>query len=63
VYGIGTYLSNDVGVGPLNMVIKLVGVKPHGQESFIPAVKLSDSMGKHSGDADEIALCLKIVNR
>ncbi len=63
VYGIGTYLSNDVGADPLNMVIKLVGVKPHGQESFIPAVKLSDSMGKHSGDADEIALCLKIVNR
>ena len=63
VYGIGTYLTNDVGVQPLNMVIKLAAVKPFGHNDFIPAVKLSDSPGKHSGDPDEIGLCLKMVNR
>ncbi len=63
VYGIGTYLTNDVGVRPLNMVIKLVGVKPYGHKAFIAAIKLSDSDGKHSGDVDEIELCMKIVGK
>ncbi|HWT71886.1 MAG TPA: nicotinate phosphoribosyltransferase [Oxalicibacterium sp.] len=39
-FGIGTNLSNDVGVEPLNIVMKLVGC--NGQ----PVTKLSDSPGK-----------------
>ena len=53
-YGIGTYLSNDVGVKPLNMVIKLAAAKPAGWTSFIPTVKLSDVEGKHTGTPEEI---------
>jgi nicotinate phosphoribosyltransferase len=39
-FGIGTYLSNDVGLVPLNIVMKLV--ECNGQ----PVAKLSDSPGK-----------------
>lgn len=39
-FGIGTYLSNDTNVGPLNIVIKLQYVNGH------PVAKLSDVPGK-----------------
>jgi nicotinate phosphoribosyltransferase len=39
-FGIGTHLTNDVGIEPLNMVMKLTRV--NGQ----PVAKLSDSPGK-----------------
>lgn len=42
-FGIGTNISNDVGVKPLNMVIKLIAV------DGCPAVKLSDVSGKETG--------------
>lgn len=61
VYGIGTYLTNDVGVKPLNIVIKMVECKPQGCRDFLPVVKLSDVAGKHSGDSEEIALCLALL--
>lgn len=57
VYGIGTYLTNDVGVQPLNMVIKLFECRPKGSPDFLPAIKLSDVAGKHTGDPREIELC------
>jgi nicotinate phosphoribosyltransferase len=62
-YGIGTYLTNDVGVKPMNMVIKLIAAKPHGNMKYIPTVKLSDSEGKHTGDQEEIELCLKMIKQ
>ena len=62
-YGIGTYLSNDVGVKPLNMVIKLAAAKPAGWASFIPTVKLSDVEGKHTGTPEEIELCLRTIKQ
>lgn len=58
-YGIGTNLTNDVGVKPLNMVIKLTNVKI-GTEWF-PTVKLSDDIGKHTGDIETIELCKKTL--
>jgi nicotinate phosphoribosyltransferase len=61
VYGIGTSLTNDVGVTPLNMVIKLFAAKPYGYENYIPTVKLSDVEGKHSGGQEEIDICLKTI--
>lgn len=61
VYGIGTYLTNDVGVTPLNMVIKLFECRPKGCDMFLPTVKLSDVPGKHTGDEAEIELCLKML--
>lgn len=62
VYGIGTYLTNDVGVKPLNMVIKLFEAKPLGHQKFVPTVKLSDVEGKHTGDKQEIEICLKTIH-
>ena len=61
VYGIGTYLTNDVGVKPLNMVIKLFKAKPAGYDEYVPTIKLSDISGKHSGMQDEIDVCLKTI--
>ncbi|HUW06010.1 MAG TPA: nicotinate phosphoribosyltransferase [Williamwhitmania sp.] len=61
VYGIGTYLSNDVGVQPLNMVIKLFAAKPAGWTTFVPTVKLSDVEGKHTGEPREIEFCLQTI--
>ena len=63
VYGIGTSLTNDVGVKPLNMVIKLFEAKPAGYDHFIPTIKLSDVAGKHTGDPEEIEICLRIIQR
>lgn len=56
-YGIGTYFTNDVGVKPLNMVIKLSEVKPVPKAEFLHAVKLSDVMGKNTGNKREIEIC------
>ena len=39
-FGIGTDFTNDVGVEPLNIVIKMVEAKPEGQE-WTPTIKLS----------------------
>jgi nicotinate phosphoribosyltransferase len=59
-FGVGTHLTNDVGVKPLNMVIKLTGAKVLGE--WIPTVKLSDNTGKHTGDKRTIELCKEILN-
>lgn len=55
-YGIGTYFTNDVGVKPLNMVVKLTQVKYDIRTRYQHAVKLSDTPGKHTGDKGEIEL-------
>lgn len=56
-YGIGTFFSNDVGVKPLNMVIKLTHVKPEPKTKYLAAVKISDVLGKNTGDEKEIEIC------
>ena len=40
LFGIGTNLTNDVGVKPLNMVIKMI------ECNGFPTIKISDSLGK-----------------
>ncbi|NDV56985.1 nicotinate phosphoribosyltransferase [Bacteroides sp. 519] len=60
-YGIGTFFTNDVGVKPLNMVIKLVQVKMNKGLKFHYAVKLSDISGKNTGNPGEIELCKKVL--
>lgn len=50
--GIGTYLTNDVGYRPMNHVVKMSEVFFQGE--WIPVVKLSDDVGKHTGDEDVI---------
>ena len=48
-FGIGTNLSNDVGVDPLNIVIKVFRARKK-RWPWIPVVKLSDEPGKNTGD-------------
>jgi nicotinate phosphoribosyltransferase len=58
-YGIGTWLSNDCGVKPLNMVIKLIACNFNG--SWVNTIKLSDDIEKHTGDPETIELCKKTL--
>ncbi len=53
VYGWGTTLTNDLGLKPLNIVMKATHVRlPGGQEAEL--VKLSDNEGKHTGPPELI---------
>jgi nicotinate phosphoribosyltransferase len=50
--GIGTHFTNDVGVQPLNMVIKLVSADfGYGWRN---TAKISDDISKASGDLETI---------
>lgn len=62
VYGIGTWLSNDTGVRPLNIVIKMIGSRIRSSDSYHHTVKLSDDKGKNVGENGEIDLCMRILN-
>lgn len=59
-FGIGTNLTNDVGLKPMNIVIKMTSVS----EPDIPwtnVVKLSDEPNKHTGDPKMIKLAKEIL--
>lgn len=56
-YGIGTFFSNDVGAKALNMVIKLTEIKSTPKEEYLHAVKISDALGKNTGNKKEIEIC------
>lgn len=58
-FGIGTNFTNDVGVKPLNIVIKMVSVKVN--DKWVDTVKLSDNVGKNTGDPNEIRLCKEVL--
>jgi len=61
-FGIGTSLSNDVGVKPLNIVIKMFAVMLDDTEDrWIDTVKLSDVKGKHTGNPRTIELYKEIL--
>jgi nicotinate phosphoribosyltransferase len=60
VYGIGTNLTNDVGVKALNIVIKLTAVLVNN--TWQPTTKLSDDAGKHLGPVQEVELCKKTLD-
>ena len=62
-YGIGTNLTNDVGVTPLNMVIKLAKCTTAPHKEWQNAIKLSDDEGKHTGDSEELAHCINVLER
>ncbi len=63
--GIGTYLTNDTftleqvdsGIHALNMVIKLTSINFGGET--VPVVKLSDDVGKHTGNGNQIAYIMR----
>ena len=60
-FGVGTHLSNDVGVKPLNIVVKMAACRVHPDGPWLPAVKLSDSPGKHTGQKHEVDLCVRTL--
>lgn len=60
-FGIGTNFTNDVGLHPLNIVIKMTETHPeHGEWNHV--VKLSDDNGKYTGDPATIQLAKTILN-
>lgn len=61
-FGIGTNFSNDVGVKPLNIVIKMISAQANpDSDEWIDTVKLSDDEGKHTGQGDSVELAQKIL--
>ncbi len=60
-FGIGTNLTNDVGVEPLNIVIKMIAAKPKDR-GWINTVKLSDDRGKYTGDPKMIEIAKVILD-
>jgi nicotinate phosphoribosyltransferase len=60
-YGIGTHLTNDLGVTPLNMVVKLSRCQIGPGKPWQHTIKLSDDRGKHTGNQTELAACIKTI--
>jgi nicotinate phosphoribosyltransferase len=60
-YGIGTHLTNDVGVIPLNMVIKLSRCQIGPGSPWQQTIKLSDDRGKQTGNKRELETCRKLL--
>ncbi|SEL07969.1 nicotinate phosphoribosyltransferase [Parapedobacter koreensis] len=60
-FGVGTNFTNDVGLVPMNIVIKMIDAFPE-EAQWTPAIKLSDEPGKHTGDAATIALAKQILH-
>lgn len=59
-FGIGTNLTNDVGLRPMNIVMKLTEVLTSDNE-WIPTVKLSDEPNKHTGNLRMIELAKELL--
>lgn len=59
-FGIGTNLTNDVGVKPMNIVMKLIAAQSVNGD-WIPTVKLSDEHGKYTGDPKMIELAKEFL--
>ncbi len=60
-FGIGTSLTNDVGLVPMNIVIKMTAALPKDGE-WTEVVKLSDEHGKYTGKPEVIALAKTLLN-
>jgi nicotinate phosphoribosyltransferase len=56
-FGIGTNFTNDTGVKPMNIVIKMTEALPDS-EPWTPVIKLSDEPAKHTGKEETIALAM-----
>ena len=60
-FGIGTNLTNDVGLPPMNIVIKMTSAHPQDGE-WTEVVKLSDEHGKYTGSETMINLAKTILS-
>jgi nicotinate phosphoribosyltransferase len=59
-FGIGTNFTNDVGLEPMNIVLKMTEALPEA-EPWTPVIKLSDEPAKHTGDEESIALAKAVL--
>jgi len=59
-FGIGTSLTNDAGLAPMNIVIKMTEAQPQN-DAWIAVVKLSDEHGKYTGTEKMIDLAKTIL--
>lgn len=60
--GIGTSLTCDVpGVIPCNIVMKLRECRMNDNQDWIPCIKLSDDLGKYTGDENEVRRAKEIL--
>ncbi len=53
-FGIGTHLTNDLGLKALNQVMKATHAREPITEVEVDLVKLSDDAGKHTGPEDKV---------
>lgn len=60
-FGIGTDLTNDVGLVPMNIVLKMTEARPENAD-WTGVVKLSDEPKKHTGSAEDIDLAIKLLH-
>ena len=60
-FGIGTSLTNDVGLTPMNIVIKMTAALPK-DGAWTEVVKLSDEHGKYTGSKEVINLAKTLLN-
>jgi nicotinate phosphoribosyltransferase len=62
-YGIGTFLTCDVtNVEPMNIGMKLTAAKLTEKKEWQKAIKLSDDLGKYTGDPDEVDIAKRTLN-
>ena len=59
-FGIGTNLTNDVGLKPMNIVIKMIQALPEDQQ-WTGVIKLSDEPNKHTGKSEDIELSKRLL--
>lgn len=59
-FGVGTNFTNDVGLQPLNIFLKMTNALPE-EGVWTPVIKLSDEKGKYTGDLNAIALAKKVL--
>ncbi|MEO6819787.1 MAG: nicotinate phosphoribosyltransferase [Ginsengibacter sp.] len=59
-FGVGTNFTNDVGLTPLNIVVKMTDALPD-DAVWTPVIKLSDEKGKYTGDPETILLAKKVL--
>lgn len=61
-FGIGTHLTCDIdNVKAMNIVVKLTAAKITEKRNWKKVVKLSDDLGKYTGDPEEIEICKKTL--
>ena len=61
-FGIGTNLTNDLGVPHANIVMKLTKCKMNERQPEEYTIKLSDDFGKHLGPIEEVEIAKKTLN-